>query len=310
MKHAPNVVIEAPEFDLALTLESGQVFHWTQRDGGFEGLIGTTPVRIKQDGGTLLVTPGSEELVRGYFALDHPLADIYASFPNDPAMNAALEFCRGMRIIRQPLWECLATFITSSMKQVAHIRQMSLAIRRRFGSRLEFAGGEMFSYPAPGRLAEAGEGDLLECSLGYRAKNLLGAARMIAGGEVVLERIRDMSDDEARKELCRLPGVGEKVANCVLLFGFERLGAFPIDVWIGRVLREIYFKRKRNVTAKRIREFSRDHFGEFGGYAQQYLFHHARKQGRKSQERSRTGKASTHRAPACIGRERTLSNTP
>jgi len=120
------------------------------------------------------------------------------------------------------------------------------------------------------------EADLRDCKLGFRAKNLLGAARMIASGEVSLEQVATLSDEAACEELCRLPGVGVKVANCTLLFGFGRLRAFPIDVWIERVLRELYFRRKRKVTARRLREFSASYFGPYGGYAQQYLFHHAR----------------------------------
>jgi N-glycosylase/DNA lyase len=99
---------------------------------------------------------------------------------------------------------------------------------------------------------------------------------MIANGEVSLEKVALLPDAEARAELCRLPGVGEKVANCTLLFGFNRLKAFPIDVWIERVLRQLYFQRKRKVTTRRLREFSETYFGKYGGYAQQYLFHHAR----------------------------------
>jgi N-glycosylase/DNA lyase len=215
-------------------------------------------------------------LVRHYFSLDHPLTEIYATFPNDPAMRGALEFCRGLRIIRQPAWECLATFITSSMKQVAHIRQMSHAIRQRFGMPMALGAGQVLAYPSPERLAQLDEQDLRDCKLGYRAKTLLGTARMIAAGEVNLERVAEMSDADALSELLKLPGVGVKVANCVLLFAFGRLRAFPIDVWIERVLRATYFKGKRNVTAKRLKEFSEKYFGEFGGYAQQYLFHYAR----------------------------------
>ena len=268
----------APDFSLALTLACGQVFHWQPcpaHGAGFAGAIGDVPVYVEQRGGELW-TNGPRDLVAHYFALDHPLAEIYRSFPTDPAMSGALEFCRGLRIIRQPAWECLATFITSSMKQVAHIAQISHTIRRRFGQRLDFEGAELFAYPPAARLAELDEQTLRECALGYRAKNLLGSARMIATGEVDLEGIRALDDDAARAELCRLPGVGEKVANCVLLFAFERVRAFPIDVWIARVLREAYFKQKRNVSAGRLREFSRAYFGDYGGYAQQYLFHHAR----------------------------------
>jgi N-glycosylase/DNA lyase len=167
------------------------------------------------------------------------------------------------------------------MKQVAHIAQMSHAIRRRFGTRTVLGERELFTYPTAERLAAASEAELRECRLGFRAKTLLGTARMIAAGEVDLARVASLDDEAARAELCRLPGVGEKVANCALLFGFGRLGAFPIDVWIERVLRTIYFARKRKVTARRLREFSATYFGAHGGYAQQYLFHHARQTWRR-----------------------------
>ncbi len=264
--------IAAPDFNLDLTLNSGQVFHWDRKGNGYAGVIGDKPLFVEQQGDALLAPAGSENLVSRYFALDHPLPEIYRTFPGDPAMTSALEYCRGMRIIRQPVWECLATFITSSMKQVAHIRQMSQAIRRGFGA--------FPAYPTPGRLARAGEEQLRACMLGYRAKNLLATARLVASGAVDLVAIGKLDDDEAHARLRRLPGVGPKVANCVLLFGYGRLKAFPIDVWIGRVLRENYFKRKRNVTEKRLRLFSAAYFGEFGGYAQQYLFHRARMEGR------------------------------
>jgi N-glycosylase/DNA lyase len=268
--------ITAPEFNLALTIGSGQAFHWMPQGTGYLGLIGDIPVHIEQSGGELVVTRGAEAAVRHYFALDHPLPEIYATFPSDPALQEALQFCRGVRILRQPAWECLATFITSSMKQVAHITQMSHAIRQRFGSAVPFACETLYAYPSPQSMAEGSEQDLRDCKLGYRAKNLLETARMIAEGTVNLLDIAKMDDDEARAELCRLPGVGEKVANCVLLFGYERLRSFPIDVWIERVLRERYFARKRNVTLKRLKDFCEEHFGPYGGYAQQYLFHHAR----------------------------------
>jgi len=265
--------VAAPEFNLALTLGSGQVFHWLAQGEGYMGAIGATPAYVEQRGQRLLTT-ADPALVARYFALDHPLPEIYRSFPADPVMAAALEFCRGMRIIRQPAWECLATFITSSMKQVAHIAQISHTLRARYGEPL--GSGGPVAYPPAARLAALREEELRACALGYRARNLLKTARMIAAGELDLEAIGSLPDDQARAELCRLAGVGEKVANCVLLFAYERVRAFPIDVWIERVLREHYFRGKRKVTARRLRDFSRKYFGEFGGYAQQYLFHHAR----------------------------------
>ena len=268
--------IAAPEVDIERTLTCGQVFHWRRCGAGWLGAVGDTPLYVEQCGDDLLVPAGSEVVARRYLALDHPLEEIYASFPGDPAMRAALEFGRGLRIVRQPAWECLATFITSAMKQVAHIAQISHTLRARYGTRLEWENETLFAYPAPERIAVLSEEDLRACQLGFRAKNLLGAARMVASGEVDLAEVAALPDGEAREQLCRLPGVGAKVANCALLFGFERVGAFPIDVWIERVLRRLYFPRKRKVTAQRLREFSAGYFGAFGGYAQQYLFHHAR----------------------------------
>lgn len=268
--------IAVDRFDLRLSLQCGQVFHWVPEGDGYLGMIGEAPVYVRQVGGLLHCSAGDEALIHRYFALDHPLESICTSFPKDDAMNAAAAFCEGMRIIRQPLWECVATFITSSMKQVTHIAQISHTLRERYGEARTLRGRKLYAYPSAAEFAKLEETDLRACSLGYRAKTLLAAAKMVAAGEVDLDGISTMDDEAARKELCRLPGVGEKVANCVLLFAYERLAAFPIDVWIERVLVEIYFKGRRNVTAKRLRDFSHDYFGSYGGYAQQYLFHHAR----------------------------------
>jgi N-glycosylase/DNA lyase len=271
--------ITGKDFDLARTLDSGQVFHWESRDNGFVGAIDAKAVYVEQRGDRLFFAGASAKIIAKYFSLDHPLAEICRAFPHDPAMSAARDFCRGLRIIRQPRWECLATFITSSMKQVAHIRQMSHALRTRFGARTMIYGSHVYAFPRPARLARATEEELRQCALGYRAKNLRLTARRVSSGQADLDSWRELSDDALRACLCELPGVGAKVANCVMLFAYERLRAFPIDVWIERVLKQEYFPRKRKVTAQQLRAFCETYFGEHGGYAQQYLFHHARKGG-------------------------------
>jgi N-glycosylase/DNA lyase len=162
------------------------------------------------------------------------------------------------------------------MKQVAHIRQISLALRQKFGTEREIERHRVHAFPSAATLAHTSENELRQCALGYRAKNLLATARRVASGDADLEGWSKLRDEELRAGLCELPGVGAKVANCVMLFAYERLRAFPIDVWIERVLRQQYFPRKRKVTAQQLREFCDKYFGEHGGYAQQYLFHHAR----------------------------------
>jgi N-glycosylase/DNA lyase len=278
----PAAVLPAPDFDLAMTLGSGQVFHWRPVGAGYAGVIGDAPLYVEQRGEMLLVPSGCEALASRYFALDHPMAEIYAAFPDDPAMRAALACCRGLRIIRQPLWECLATFITSALKQVAHIAQISHLLRQRFGQSVGVIDGlALFAYPTIERIAALEESELRACGLGFRARLLLATARRLAdaGGAGELEAIRALDDRAALAALCAFPGVGTKVANCTLLFGYERLGAFPIDVWIERVLRERYFQDRPEATTRVLQEFSHAYFGACGGYAQQYLFHHARVHG-------------------------------
>src|SRR6478735_2405347 len=286
--------IRAPDFDLERTLNSGQVFHWEKVGSGFVGTIGDRALCLEQRGESLKVRFGEPPkptrgprvlpgIVARYFALDHPLGTICDSFPKDPVMIAARDFCRGLRIIRQPKWECLATFICSSMKQVAHIRQISLALRKRFGEQRRIGDQLVYTFASPRRVAQASEKELRDCKLGYRAKTLRATARFVSSGQADLEAWSALSDAELRKQLCALPGVGPKIANCVMLFAYERLRAFPIDVWIERVLTQHYFSGRKKMTAQRLRQFSETYFGEHGGYAQQYLFHHARSGGRGGQ---------------------------
>jgi len=273
----------APDFDLEKTLNSGQVFHWTPYGKGYVGALGETPVYIEQDGCSIRMSKGQASKVRFYLALDHPMSQIVQTFPTDPVMTAAVEFCRGLRIIRQPAWECLATFLTSALKQVKHIRAISLAIRKRFGRCLRAEQTEVFSYPSAELIAKVPLPELLECKLGFRAANLIASAKSVASGEVDLESLHDLSTEEARRVLCTLPGVGEKIANCVLLFAYERLDAVPIDVWISRVLREAYFADRTKLLPRDLRAFVVEYFGSYAGYAQQYLFHHWRLTYRKRQ---------------------------
>lgn len=268
-------MIPAPDFDLALTLHSGQAFHWEADGPGFRGALGDVAVRLEQRGDLLAVEPESASaLVAHYLALDHRMAEIHAAFPpGDAVLAEAARACHGLRLLRQPFWECLATFITSSMKQVAHIRAISLELRRRYGADL---GGGLHAYPSPARLAALSEEDLRSCALGYRARNLLGTARLLAAGRFDPAGLAGLTREAAEKALRTLPGVGPKVANCVLLFACGHLDAFPIDVWIERSLREFYFPRRRKLTAEFLRRFAARHFGPQGGYAQQYLFHYAR----------------------------------
>jgi N-glycosylase/DNA lyase len=202
---------------------------------------------------------------------------ILAAFPDDPPMREAVAACHGLRLLRQEPWECLASFICSSTKQIVQIEQIVGLLCRRFGQPLPVPPGmdEAWAFPTAARLAAASETELRACKLGFRAPYLLGAARKITAGEVDLSILGERPLEEARAALLTLPGVGIKIADCVLLFAYGFQQAFPVDVWIIKALQQLYFPNRRP-KLPRLRHFSQTHFGPYSGYAQQYLFHYMR----------------------------------
>ncbi|HUB68414.1 MAG TPA: DNA glycosylase [Candidatus Methylacidiphilales bacterium] len=259
--------------DLDQTLTSGQSFSWKKTaEGHWRGWIDRKPCLVWSQGDALrAVGPGltSGEVSR-YFGLDVPMPEIFSTFPNDQWLDRARAFAPGLRILRQEPWETLCNFICSSLKQIVQIEQINHELRRVFGDPV---GEGLHSFPEPARMALATETQLRECRLGFRARHLYVAARQVVASEVSLERIESMPTPQARETLMRIQGVGEKVANCILLFAYGRLEAFPIDVWVERVLRQLYFKGNPRVSHKRLRDFAEAHFGPCRGYAQQFLFH-------------------------------------
>ena len=265
------------DFHLGHTLECGQAFRWRRlADGGYEGVIGRTVVCAAQAGGMLTLAGAPAETMARYFQLHEDIAAIVRTFPDDPHMRRAVAFGRGMRLLQQEPWECLASFICSSAKQFVQICQVVENLCRALGEPLEAGGRAVFAFPSVTAIARSTHAQLWSCKMGFRARNLLAAARLIDSGQVRLEAIDSMDYPRAVEELTKLPGVGPKVADCALLFGWGRQEAFPIDVWIERALRQLYFANQRGVTRRQLVEFHRSYFGPYAGYAQQYLFHYVR----------------------------------
>ncbi len=270
------------EYDLDATLDCGQAFGWDRAGHAWTGVVQGRWVRLWQEGnriGAEVAVPGSDwSWLEHHLALDEDLGAILRTFPDDGPMRDALAACRGLRLLRQEAWECLASFICSSTKQIVQIRQIVRMLRERHGEPVPVPEGEgpAWAFPTAERIAGLEEADLRACKLGFRAPYLLAAARRVASGELDLGRVAGMSVEEAREQLMSLRGVGRKVADCALLFGLGFPTAFPVDVWVRVALKQLYFPRARKVSARRLEEFSATHFGPHGGYAQQYLFHYAR----------------------------------
>jgi N-glycosylase/DNA lyase len=271
----------APDYDFRATLTSGQAFRWMEVNGWWEGVVRGRWVRLQQaaDGisAETALPVGDWLWLTDYLQLHVHLARVLESFPDDEPMRSAVAACRGLRLLRQEPWECLASFILSSTKQIVQIQQIVAMLCEQFGEAVPVPEGHraMFAFPTAKRIADCGEGDLRRCKMGFRAPNLLRSAQMVASGQVNLSAVASATLADARAELLKLPGVGEKIANCVLLFAYGFQQAFPVDVWVRKALRELYFPKKR-VSAKRLERFAATHFGENAGYAQQYLFHYMR----------------------------------
>jgi N-glycosylase/DNA lyase len=291
-KPATEILLRVRDYDLAATLDSGQAFRWQHHDGAWIGVIGRHRVRLTQTrGGIRAETAGPVtdwQWLRDYLQADVDLDAVLKTFPDDAPLRDAVAACRGLRLLRQDPWECLASFILSSTKQIVQIRQIVATLCERFGepinrcrvepvARLDSATGRtlQFAFPTAERLAAATESELRACKMGFRAPHLLQAARRVAAGKLNLKRLRHLPLVEAREELMTLRGVGGKIADCVLLFACGFDCAFPVDVWVERALRELYFPRRR-VGDKRLQHFAATHFGPHAGYAQQYLFHYVR----------------------------------
>ena len=296
-----EIFFPACDYDLAATLDSGQVFRWRRENGAWTGIVGRHRVRLTQTADGILAgldTPVQDwDWLRRFLQTDIDLADILKTFPNDEPMNNAVAACRGLRILRQEPWECLASFILSATKQIVQIRQIVAQLCECFGEPLESGGdGACYAFPSAEKIAGVMERDLRNCKMGFRAPNLLATARVIAEGKMDLKALANLSYGEAREKLMTLPGVGGKIADCVLLFAYGFDSAFPVDVWVERALQTLYFP-KRRVGEKRLRRFAATHFGPRAGYAQQYLFHYMRT---KTKPRRNTRK-SRKRVLVCAG---------
>jgi N-glycosylase/DNA lyase len=275
---------EGGALDLARTLQSGQAFRWRCErvpDGDIAavGVLGRDVFRLSQDrrGLWLLApdTPDARARLIDYLGVSpgaRTLPSIEAALAADAVIARILPRTRGIGILAQDPWEVLVSFIVSANNNIPKICQSIERLCRSLGAPL---GDGAYAFPTPERLAAARSRTLAACLLGYRAPYVRAAARLIADGRPELPRLARMPLEHAREGLLEIPGVGEKVADCVLLFGLRHTSAFPVDVWVRRAVERLYF-HGRPRTARQIQEFARARFGPLAGYAQQHLFCYAR----------------------------------
>jgi N-glycosylase/DNA lyase len=284
--------LDAVPFDLDVTLCCGQVFRWGKKGDWWYGVVRDKVFKIRQTNVKLEFGNADEEFVKNYFGLDDDLLKIRDKIGKDENIKTALREFWGLRIIRQDPWECLISYICATYKSIAAIKQMLLRLSKKFGEKKALDGYDFYTFPTPEKLANTTENDLAACGLGYRAEYVLETSKKIYESNFDLEPLRKMPYQQAKNELFSFSGVGLKVADCALLFSLGRLDAFPVDVWVKRALLRRYAEHFPNAFIKKtssqaslsnseyekLNAFGRNYFGEYAGYAQEYLYHYERMQ--------------------------------
>ncbi len=302
--------------NLPLTIKSGQTSQpaWLEQDGYFQELVLVKDkpclVKIKCESKDVnnsldveIESPQDIPLkpiqnkINDIFGLNHDLNKLYKFLKKDPELSPTIEFCRGLRLFKaHNSFECVISSITSANNSIIRWNRSIRLIKEKWGDQYQFPSGYFYTFPSPQEIFGAPEHELEEielcggekdveecvdnlkaCGVGYRSSYIKKAARMVIE-DVDLNELWTMDYEEAFETLLRIPGVGPKVADCILLYGFGRGEAFPVDVWISRIISQLYFQGEK-IKVDEVRNFGRERFGKYAGYVQLYLFHYARKSG-------------------------------
>ena len=288
MKHDKYEVLEkswgvevknVTDFDPVHIFECGQCFRWNREsNGSYTGVAKGMAVNVNYADGVLQLENTSLKdffnIWFDYFDLGRDYSEIKNMVAKDDIMKEAVSFGSGIRLLRQDFHETVISFIISANNMIPRIKQIIAKICRQYGDAFDFKGVKMFSFPSLEKLALSCEEELSFCKAGYRCRYIVETFKMLFDNCIDTEILKNGDSGSARKELMKLPGVGSKVADCILLYSGTRYDVFPTDVWVRRVMGELYLGQ--DATLGQIQAFAREYFGPYAGFAQQYLFYFAR----------------------------------
>lgn len=280
------LINNVPDLNLDLTIDSGQVFLWNKVNGVWYGVERGNIIKIgtNEDGIECSSYPSSIDY-RDIFRLDDDLNYIASKIAKDPIIRDALTKMKGLRLMRQDPYQCMISFICATNTSISMIKRMLTNMSMHFGNKVEYDNLQFHTFPEPKELANASINELRKCSVGYRARFIKRAAKAVLEGKIDFDYLKRIGYENAKIELMGVLGVGQKVADCILLFSLEKLGSFPIDVWIARAVTHYYADmfedklEKKKMTPRIYRMVSskmRQYFGTYAGYAQQYLYCYSR----------------------------------
>lgn len=269
-------------FNLIHIFECGQCFRWNkEKDGSFTGVFKNNVLNVKEENGKIkfqgICDGDIENIVKEYFDLNTDYDKIKETLSKvDQYLEESIKFGSGIRILNQDLWEVLVSFIISANNNIPRIKGIVEKISNQYGRKIIYNGKEYYTFPTPEELSIASVEDLRKLGLGFRDKRVYETTQKIKNGEINLNELAQIKDTNKIREILEtLPGVGPKVADCILLFGLKRFEVFPIDVWVRRIMNDLYIKNEdeTKVNKKEIETLAKTKYAELAGIAQQYLFY-------------------------------------
>ncbi|WMJ76414.1 MULTISPECIES: DNA-3-methyladenine glycosylase family protein [unclassified Sedimentibacter] len=276
------ILSDVRDFNIKHIFECGQCFRWNrEEDGTYTGVIQNKVINVEQNDSDVIinnVTESDIDLIEEYFDLKTDYAEIKKRVDTDEIMSEAIKFGYGIRILNQDEWETMVSFMISANNRIPMIKKVIENLSAAFGNYIgNYRGRDYFSFPDAEQLSKAEVEKIQECKAGFRSPRIKEAAERFLNERDIVYNIKNTSYDEGLAYLKTYAGIGDKVANCVLLFSMRQFDTFPVDVWVRRVMQTLYVdKTTKDVD---IRKFAENKFGEFSGYAQQYLFFYARENG-------------------------------
>ena len=283
MKEQTYKIKDIDSFDLKDIFECGQCFRWNeQEDGSYTGVVKNNVLNVKKENNQIIFQGMCEdniqELVEDYFDLNRDYEKIKKDLSKiDENMKTSIEYGKGIRILNQDLWETIISFIISANNNIPRIKGIIERLSQKYGKEIIFEGKKYYTFPTPEELKNVTVEEYRNLGLGFRDIRLYETTKMILEKEINIEKLKENPNtQEVREELLKLSGVGPKVADCILLFSdLKRFEVFPIDVWVRRVMNDLYIKNEdeNKVSKKQIEKIAKEKFGDLAGLAQQYLFY-------------------------------------
>lgn len=279
-----KVIIEGiKDFDPVHIFECGQCFRWNKEDdNSFTGVAFERVLNVKSEDDKIILSNTNLEdfnnIWYNYFDLERDYGEMKEELSEDEILKEAVKFGSGIRILKQEPFETLISFIISANNAIPRIKSSIESLSKRYGKYIgEYNGKDYYAFPTAEALSKVDVEELKETKIGFRAKYVSSAAKRVYNGEADLNDIKTLDTDEAREKLMEFQGVGPKVSDCILLFAMEKYDAFPIDVWVKRIME--YFYLKEDTSMKKIQRYGEEKFKDLAGFAQQYLFYYARELG-------------------------------